>query len=267
MSRVCTVLGVLALTLLFAASAMAQPGGGRRQGQAGPGMGGPGGPGMGGPLQLLRLEQVQKEIELVDDQKTKLRELGEESAREMREAFSGMRDLNEEQRRERMEELRKKAQEREAELAKKIEAILLPHQLKRLKEISVQVQGIRALNSAEVAKELGITEDQKAKMESIRREVTDQFAKLREEMQDLSPEQRRERFREMGEKMRETQQQVEEKILNVLTAEQKEKFEALKGKKFDVDMRQMMGGFGGNRRGGEGAAPGERRRPGGGEQN
>lgn len=267
MSRACTVFGVLALTLVFAASAMAQPGGGRQRGQAGPGMGGPGGPGMGGPLQLLRLEQVQKEIELVDDQKAKLRELGEATARDMREAFSGMRDLNEEQRRERMEELRKKAQEREAELAKKIEGILLPHQLKRLKEISVQVQGIRALNSAEVAKELGITDDQKAKMESIRREVTDQFAKMREEMQDLSPEQRRERFREMGEKFRETQQQVEEKILNVLTPEQKEKFEALKGKKIDIDMRQMMGGPGGNRRGGEGAAPGERRRPGGGEQN
>ena len=253
MSRIGTLVGVFGLALFVASVASAQPGG---RGPGGPG--GFGGGMMGGGsnsyLQLLRLEQVQKDIELVDDQKTKIKELADAVSKEMRDQFSGMRDLSAEQRQAKMEEFRKKAADREAELTKKVEAILLPHQVKRLKEINIQVQGLRALQNAEVAKELGITEDQKAKMEAIRKEITDQFAKAREEMQNLSDEERRAKFREMGEKMRGNREETEKKILDILTPAQKEKFETMKGKKIEINMSQLFGGQGGQggRRGARG---------------
>jgi hypothetical protein len=204
-------------------------------------MGGFGG-GMG-VTALLRIEQVQKEIELVADQQAKLRELAEGAGGGMREEWGALRDLPEDQRAAKMEELRKKAVEREAEMAKKVEAILLPHQMKRLKEIRIQLQGVAALNDAEVVKALGLTEAQQAEITKIRTEAREQGRPARPEGEQTQ-EERRAQMQKMMEQMRTRQQEVEKKLLDVLTADQKAKLEEMKGKKFELDMGAMRGGRG-----------------------
>ena len=58
---------------------------------------GPGGPGGGNPSMmwgmLLQSETVQKDLELVDDQKAKLKELSDKAMAKMRENMSGMRNF------------------------------------------------------------------------------------------------------------------------------------------------------------------------------
>lgn len=241
MTRLMTVcVAALALT---ASTAWAQPG---QPGRGGPGgmMGGMmGGQNMG--LMLLANPQVQKELELVDDQKAKIKELSDKLQADMREAFTGMRDLSQEDRQKKMEELRKKGEERMASLQKEVDKVLLPQQQKRLKQIRFQVLGDRALSDAEIVKELGITDEQKTKLEAIAKESRDATQKLYEGVRDLPQAERQAKFTELREKMDTARKEVQEKTLAVLTDAQKAKLKELKGAEFKLDTRQMFQGRGG----------------------
>jgi hypothetical protein len=232
---------------LAAGSLVAQDEGGRgRRGGRGFG-GGFGGGGMfGGELGLLNIEQVQKEIELVDDQKEQVRKLNEEQQTAFRDAFAGFRDLSEEERRKRGEELRGKMEAQQKEVRAKLDEILLPHQSERLKQISIQVRGSGALADPTVAEELGLTADQKEKLQQVNEEMD---TRRREAFQGGNREGGRERFEAM-------RKEAEEKTLAVLTAEQKTKFEQMKGEAFELDRSQLFGRGGPGGPGGPGGGRG-----------
>jgi len=134
---------------------MAQPG------RGGFGMRG----GFGGGNNLLYLamnEAVQKEIEVVDDQKAEIEKIGEEirSQRQQGER-PNFREMSEEEREKYIAQMRERSA-KEAKIANaKLKEALLPHQMKRLKEISIHQRGTSALSDAEVAEELKITGAQK----------------------------------------------------------------------------------------------------------
>jgi Spy/CpxP family protein refolding chaperone len=95
------------------------------------GPGGPGGPrggrgmmGGGGYAMLLQNEKVQKDLELVDDQKDKLKKLGQETMESWRKKAGDMSGLSNEERMKKMGEVGREMQE---ETQKKVEEILLPH--------------------------------------------------------------------------------------------------------------------------------------------
>ena len=134
------------------------------------------------PFWLLQIEQVQKELKLADDQKAKVREIGEKIRDEWRKQWEAVRELPREQQREKMLELLKKRQARTKEIRKQIEKVLLPDQLARLKQIRLQVQGTRALANPEVQTALNITEQQKQAFEGIREHLDKQFGELRSEI-------------------------------------------------------------------------------------
>ncbi len=271
MLRVAAIAMVLFATVAFCFQAWAQPGpGGLPRGPrpGGPGFGGFGmmGGGGGGMLGisamyglLLNAPTVQKELELIDEQKAKLKELNEKNQAAMRDMFSGMgnmRDMSEEDRRKRFEEMRKKG-EAQAETTKKaIEDILLPHQLDRLKGIALQRLGVAALNDKEIQQDLKMTEEQVAKLKAINEEAAKRAQEMFAGMRDLGPEERQARFAEMGRKMQESRKETEGKLMGVLTAEQRESLERMKGEKLeipDAELRPRLG-FGG-------PGGGERRRP------
>jgi Spy/CpxP family protein refolding chaperone len=222
-----TTVAVLAL----AANVQAQQGQGRRG--TGGGMGG--GMMMGG--MLLQNEKVQKELDLTAEQKEKLQEVNKEN----RDAFGSLRDLSQEERMTKMREMGEKAQ-------KKVEGILLPNQVKRLKEIQLQAQGTMALANPDVAKELGLTDDQKEKIKTINQES-------RGNRPQFTPGQRP--SQEERDKMQKAREETNKKIMDVLTADQKSKLETMKGEKFDT-AGLMGGGMGGGQRrnrGGNNPAP------------
>jgi hypothetical protein len=219
-----------------------------REGRRGPGR--PGrrfgqGPGLmfQGPFalqRLLRSKDVQKELELVEEQKKELRALYQEMRGGPGER-PNLRDLSDKERRERIKEMRKEHQQRMAKMEEKIKAILLPHQLQRLNQIRLQVAGDAALMEPEVQKELGITKEQKEKMKALHKDGLAKFREAWEDLQDLLPEQRREQRDEIRSKMEKLQKELSEKLMGVLTSEQKEKYEALKGEKFEFNRAQLFG--------------------------
>lgn len=265
MKRLGMLLLVLAVAVLCTDAAWAQRGGRGRGGGRGPG-GGPGmfgrGPGMffggGGVLGLLRIPEVQKELELVDDQLQDIQKLQEELASQRGERPRvDFQNMSEEERRKFVEERQKEAAEREKATKAKVAEILLPMQMERLEQIRIQTQGIRALFDPEVVAKLNITEEQREKMRAVMEESQES---MRERMRELfqrgqQQQQDREAMREQFTKIRE---ELDNKVLAVLTADQKKKFEELKGEPFDMPRPQFNrpggrgpggGGPGGNRGG------------------
>jgi hypothetical protein len=139
-------------------------------------------------------------------------------------------------------EMEKQRTERTREERAKLAEILLPNQIKRLNEIFVQVNGVSALQDEEIAKELGISEAQKAKL-----------AEVRQANDEASRSQGREAFAGLddaarGAKFAEMRKESDAKLLAVLTPDQQKKLEAMKGKPFAMPEGTGRGfGGGGNR--------------------
>lgn len=186
------------------------------------GRGGPGGA-FGGLTEtaLLGAEQVQKELKITDEQKGKI-EAALRDARPGRDAFGGQ-NASQEERQKAFEEFRKKAEE----AGKKAKEVLTADQVKRLREIYVQLAGVQALNNPEIAAALKFTEDQKKQLTTINDE---NGAKAREIGFGEGSREKREELRK----------ETEGKILAVLTADQKKQLEEMKGAKVDIDRTQLF---------------------------
>lgn len=218
--------------LACAADLQAQPGGGR----GGPPGGGFGG-GFGGndPLQSLNSDAIKEELEIVPEQEEQIKKLAEEFREEQGREF-----------RKAQEEAQARLQ---AKLKPRLDQILLPHQVTRLKELQVQLQGVGALRDPAIAADLKITDEQKAKFEEVSTDFRGQMRAAfsnREEGSDP-----RARFEELRKKQ-------EEATLAVLTAEQRAQFDKLKGNSFDQSKlrAEREARFGGNRqRGGDNNRP------------
>ncbi len=296
-------LRMLAFTALFVAVACmvaeAQPprGGQRREGggqrgqrgegggQRGPGGGGFGmrGGGMvGGVAGLLRSEQVQEEIKVTAEQKTKLRAFAEEQGAQMRERMGQMfggrdrenrEELSDAERQAQREKMMKEFQERAKKAEESIRGMLEAKQFKRLKQIEMQQQGVNALMRPDIAQALGLTEEQQAKMKEVfegiqkkRQEIGEQSRSLFQGFREASEDERA-KLREKGEELRAKgealQKESEQKAMGLLTADQKEKLKGLMGERFELDRRRMSGRPGGGRQGGGDRGQG---RPGGGNR-
>jgi Spy/CpxP family protein refolding chaperone len=183
---------------------------------------------------LIGREQVQKELKITDDQKTKLDEIQKKQSAARRELFSGVRDLPRDEQRAKYTELRGKSEELSKKFTAQANEVLNADQKKRLQEISIQVRGSSALSTDDVAKALGLSEEQSKKLRAISEDSRAAMRKLFEGDREG-----------VREKFTALRKEAGEKMLAVLTADQKEKFEKMKGKKFELERR---GGNNQNRR-------------------
>lgn len=221
-------LGTAGLVALMAAVAPAQERGQGRGGAGGFGAGGFGG--AGGKIGLIQSEQVQQELKLTDEQKSKV---GEVAAR-VREAGpqrgQGGGQVDREQLRERMQAMSRVVAEEE----KKLDEILNDKQKNRLEQISLQVTGVRAIARDEVASKLGLSDEQKEQVQAALRAQRGQFGGGQGQQ------------RPDAGAVRERRQQLEEQVLAVLNDEQKQKWEELKGEAFELQRRGGQGRRGQN---------------------
>jgi Spy/CpxP family protein refolding chaperone len=227
--------------------------------------GGPGGPGPMSKLMLLGSEQVRKELKVTDEQKTKIDEAQAAARERLRGQFGNFQDfqnLTQEEREKRFAEFRERGMKAVNEDNAKVETILSGEQVTRLNEISLQIRGVAALAEEGVTKELNLTEDQKQKIQSAFQSQRTKQEELFRGVRDIPAEEREQKFAEMREKNDQLRKETESTVLGVLTAEQKDVFELMKGEKFELDMRSLFPG-GGRPGGDRGGRPGgdRNRRP------
>jgi len=166
-----------------------------------------------GSLYYLRLPHVEKELELADYQREKIKELRETINSEMREGYAKLRDLPRE---ERTKKYYEQLNELSDKVEKKLQEILLDHQRDRLKQVSLQLS-IRyrgaavALGKSELSEALGLSEKQqeelRKKRDEMNKKLQQEYQRLRNEAQQelleavLTPKQLRELKKLMGEKL------------------------------------------------------------------
>jgi Spy/CpxP family protein refolding chaperone len=217
-----------------------------------------------GPTQLLSRQDVRKELELLDDQIKQLDALEQKMRDRMSQALprpagpgqgraqEGSRDPRRDQEAPKPQtDFRQIFEQINKETRAEQEKILLPHQLKRLDQLSAQLRMQNlgfALMGGDVARDLGVTDQQReelrTKIEEIDRETRKQEAELR--------------------------RQAREKVIKLLTPDQQTKLKDMTGEWFTFEMQGppqrfgQPGGFGppqGGPGGPGGPSRGDDRRP------
>lgn len=259
-----------AALLVCTAFAVAQggQGGGQGRGQGGFGAGQRGGMGFGAQseTQLAFRADVQKDLGVTTEQKTKLDELqakqrqgrggqggqgqggvrggGQGQGQRQGQGQGGGQNRGQGggQRQgggfgQMTEEQRQAMQQRQEEARKELATILNESQMKRIGEIRVQLAGTRAVMQPDVQKTLNITTEQITKISDLQAKQGEANRALFQN-QDLSQEDRRTR-------MENNNKILDAEILKVLTADQNAKLKALGGKPFKADPQPTGGRRGG----------------------
>ena len=178
-------------------------------------------------MQYLYGDPIRKELELVDKQRQQLDQIRKEIQDETSSLYKRLQDVPAEQRQQKYMDMYKELGEK---TEKRVREVLLPHQLDRLRQIRVQMQirnsysAGQMLSSAELADELKITEEQKKRLGEVQQEVTRDMQVKTQEF-----------YKKLGEESL-------EKILGVLTPQQRKQLEKLMGQKYEWQPYAPQGG-------------------------
>lgn len=221
MKRTVMILTTMSIVLLATTMAEAQ-----RQGRRGRG-----GFSAAAGLLMLRATELQDELGLADEQKSELGAI-------MSEQFSAFRELSgldEEERQEAIQEIL-------ADARAELKVLFSEDQMKRFEEIELQQQGGEALAREKITKKLKLSDEQ---IETIK-EIIAQTGQARG---DLFAQLREGGDREaVMTKVRELRKERDDKVVAVLSADQKKQWTAMLGEHFDMPPQRGFGG--GGRRGG-----------------
>jgi hypothetical protein len=172
--------------------------------------------------QLASLPDVQKELKMSDEQKTRVAEVNEQ-LRDKRHNLLGTAFESWSTVQPRLEELNNDA-------SNEVNQVLDPAQRKRLQEISIQQNGPRAIQDPDVATELKLSAEQQTKLAAA---VTENTKAFEAGFGQGRQEQWRERMGQLAD-------EADARLSAVLTDEQKKELDTLKGEPFEVDLPQFF---------------------------
>ncbi len=221
---------VIVAVAALVGSAMAQGGGGGR-GQRGGGRGG----NPNSPMSLINRADVQKDLGITEDQKTKLTEIRTNSRQKMTDARTAAGDDQ--------AAMRAAMTKVNEEVTKEQLAVLTADQQKRLTEIFIQVRGTQAVLNADIQKALEVTDDQKTKIADLLKRQQQANQEIQAKVRDQSIDQAEART-----EMQKNTKVLGEEVDKVLTDAQKAKLKEMEGKKFVADAPTVGGGGAGGRR-------------------
>ena len=175
---------------------------------------------------LVANKSVQEELKLDDAQKQKVEELNKTTQETLQEKTK---DLQGDDRRAKLPAIMKEVNEA---TAKALVGTLKAGQIKRLKQIHLQVQSVRAFGNEDTQKALKLTEEQAKEVKAALEEAQTQ---IREETKDLT-RQDREKRREITQRIN---KEVMGKITAKLSAEQKKAWKEMTGEPFEIKFERQ----------------------------
>jgi hypothetical protein len=180
----------------------------------------------GGLLFLVSVDAVQDELAVTAEQRELLESLQADLSDQRRglfaRRFAGPPEPGD--RNERSDEIQQGMEKLNRQGDELVTAILEPNQTERLQQLRLQHEGVRAFERPEIVKDLGLSDSQLAKIRQMRDEVQPRGAE--NEVEDAPAIDRR---ADRG--------QLESRILAVLTNQQIEDWEKMKGKEFEFPER------------------------------
>jgi hypothetical protein len=195
------------------------------------------------PVTLVGIGEIQKELALKDDQVAKLNTVSTdfrtEFISEVQSAgfdFGELQGLAQEERQKKLAEIRAKFSEIGKNLTDKFQPklaeVLDAPQRERLNQLRLQASGSHSLKDADVVKALELSKEQQEKVDTIAKEAMKKSSDLFGQGGDR--EERANKLKDLG-------TDWDAKSGDVLTKEQKEKFDHMKGKPFDFSELRIGG--------------------------
>ena len=178
--------------------------------------------GFGGASMLLMNPDVQKELNLTEEQVTKAKDVSKQVREKFKEDFTKLKDASKEERQEKMQELFKTIG---TETEKSLKDVLKPEQQKRLKQLELQQRGVDALTDAEVEKALNLTAEQKEKIKTLRDDAGKDMREIFKGAQG--------NFQEAQTKVQSLRKETLEKATATLNETQKKAWKDLTGAPFE----------------------------------
>ena len=219
----CLMAAVLVAGLVVVAGA--QPGGGFGFG------------GRPGPAQLVANKAVQEDLKLTDEQVEKVKTWGKEYQDKVMADMKGkLADLKDATKEERAEKLAAWSTENNKTAYKALGEVLKPEQIKRLKQIEVQANGVTSFQNADVVAALKLTDSQKSTIKGV---VTDYNKDVQEirtaagiggKGAKVDPDKRAEADKKIDKLRKEAMAKVED----ALNDDQKKTWKELTGAAFDI---------------------------------
>jgi len=188
-----------------------------------------------GICSVLNNAKVQKDLELTNDQKVNVTAAAKDSSAALDESVTSLSEENPDPA-ELNDKIGELVRDTQKKLLKRLDDILTPQQVKRLKEIMLQSQGSMMLLDPDVIKTLEISEDQQTQLKELR----DVFQKKMRDsavvrVQSPDPAAFRNNAAEMHDKMQKARKAFDDVMLQVLTPEQREKLDKMQGAKIDLN--------------------------------
>ena len=213
-------------------------------------------------MTLLQRDDVKSEIRLSQRQGEQLDEAQKKAQEDMQKSFreaapdpASMQNLSDDERKEKMQEIRTKMQEvartsqtaMSADIDKKAQEVLRPDQIKRLRELDLQWRGPLALSDTKVADKFGLTAEQKTKVTALVADyrktqqtmINDVMTSLRPKSDDPNTPPARpdpaaimSKMNDVQDKLDKIRTEMGEKALATLTDEQKTAWKTAQGEKF-----------------------------------
>ncbi len=192
------------------------------------------------------LETVQRDLGLTADQIGKLRDIAKAAeawrprdfiaeAREILPPSQPFSPKESEERRRKLRAWYDDLRSKQKELWTKALATLTPNQNARLRQIQLQVAIPDALARPEIIKALDVSEEQRAKIQSLLNQLHERRLAERPVLRGLNPKERGQKTVEFMRKWDEAGAAATKGVLDVLTPEQRTKLERLQGNKIDAN--------------------------------
>lgn len=178
-----------------------------------------------GPPFLVFREEVQEELQLSDGQKRKLEKRLRETVQSAGPFFQQLGDRKPE---EREKELRAYVGRAKENLTAFLQGLLEDEQLKRLRQVMLQRQGLFALGNPEVMKELAITGTQRRQIFEVMQDMQKKIEPLLKEVQNGG------RPQEVGPRVMKVRREHEGRIEALLSEAQRRQWKEMLGKPLDL---------------------------------
>ncbi|HOM16765.1 MAG TPA: Spy/CpxP family protein refolding chaperone [Thermoguttaceae bacterium] len=130
---------------------------------------------------MLRMENVQKELNLTPEQLAQLTELSKaysEQVRADQEIWKNWQKMTPEERSAKTAEQRQRYAQRVQDVRQQVEKILQPSQLKTLQQIVLRTQGWWVLYQPQIQETLGLSQEQKQQLADIRQKMFEELQEV-----------------------------------------------------------------------------------------
>jgi Spy/CpxP family protein refolding chaperone len=189
------------------------------------------------PLHLLQTAKVKKELKITDEQSAQLGKIADKYHREAAAKLGNGRTegLNAQSIRQTGDKLIESSRQ-------EVSSVLNPEQLNRLKQILVQVNGPESLQDKEVAKQVGFTAGESEKLKKLLDQTSNELrSSLGAGPVGINDPNQIQKFGANPPNVAKIDNQVQNQYLGVMTAEQKQKLETLRGAPFTLDKSDVVG--------------------------